>query len=478
MRIPNMFGKLAALALCWGVASWAAAPVLAAKAPDDPANRLINLEWWLGCGEDAPRRPDSPIAWRNVSLDLTDDRDRRHLRIRLVDGPSPVVWQGDPGPEVVAEIEELFARLPHPPAVDWPGGMDRKTFRNRKREDRKKVCSWELRASYGDPRGWGASRRLEFQGVDRNEAHAPRHAFDEPMTVRLAALAKRLQDTRPKRLAGLSYRFQGADGAVTRYLLDVDKDGRTRVSRRKPGADDRAEVDPAAAGRVASLTRRHKADAWHDFEPPNRRENSPGAFEFVLSYDTGQSVRARGLRDGADGASRPAGFAAFERELLSALDEALDGPSGARPAPPRRGLRTLSFSEGNGYAGYGVSYRLAPRREAGRDVFRLVVRSGSRGRDGEGGSVKECVLTDADMAGLEAILERRRVAKWDGFLGTNRDVMDGDSFNFSLEYTDGRTTRASGYENYPKGYREAMGEILGHLNGIMKRCAAGRPARE
>ena len=295
------------------------------------------------------------------------------------------------------------------------------------------------------------------------------------MAAHLAALAERLQKTMPKRPSSLSYSVRGADGVSASYLLHV-REGRAHLARDRAGSLEWVEADPALIERLAALTRRHKVDAWHGFAPPALREKTPGAFDLKLGYDTGQGVWVRGLREGADGASRPEGFAAFERELTAALDETLDGPSGAPPAPRRRGLKEFAHSIGNGYARTGLSYRVAPRREAGRDVFRLVRRTTSG--DDEGARESECVLTDADMTALESILARRGTAKWDGFRGTNRNVKDGDGFTFSLEYTDGRTVRARGYESWPKGYGEAMREILGHLDGVLKRCADGRPPRK
>lgn len=47
-----------------------------------------------------------------------------------------------------------------------------------------------------------------------------------------------------------------------------------------------------------------------------------------------------------------------------------------------------------------------------------------------------------------------RIADWNGFQGTNPDVMDGSSMTFSAAFADGTGVFASGTNHFPKHYRE------------------------
>jgi len=69
---------------------------------------------------------------------------------------------------------------------------------------------------------------------------------------------------------------------------------------------------------------------------------------------------------------------------------------------------------------------------------------------------------------LEAILNKYEVYKWDGFDKTNKNVLDGDDFHFSLSLKDGTSISASGYMSWPKNYREASGEIISLFNKLFE----------
>ncbi|MBR6975838.1 MAG: hypothetical protein IKH84_02935, partial [Ottowia sp.] len=159
-----------------------------------------------------------------------------------------------------------------------------------------------------------------------------------------------------------------------------------RLSRTRTGQDkESSEVAPALFARIADIARKHVAEGWNDFAAADWSYEAPGAFELSMRYSTGQDIWVRGLQ----GKAVPKGYAAFERELLAALDEALDGPPGASPrAAPRQGLKSLDYSQ-SGMA-VGIAYRIYTRREAGRDVFRLMHALGP--------SVTDCPISDAELA--------------------------------------------------------------------------------
>lgn len=55
------------------------------------------------------------------------------------------------------------------------------------------------------------------------------------------------------------------------------------------------------------------------------------------------------------------------------------------------------------------------------------------------------------------ILNACFVMKWDGFYGKHpRGVLDGRMFDFSAKVNGGHSIKASGSENFPKGFRELV----------------------
>lgn len=64
------------------------------------------------------------------------------------------------------------------------------------------------------------------------------------------------------------------------------------------------------------------------------------------------------------------------------------------------------------------------------------------------------------------ILNEYDVGKWNNFHESDKNVLDGDSFSFSMYTLEDKYISASGYMRWPKNYREvenAFDEILGKL---------------
>ncbi len=422
---------------------------------------LRYLEWQVDYGEELPAGA-SPHPWRRFSASAMQDR----LNIFLK-GPSTLVWYGAPPSEELAKLRAAADRLLREHGTDWPGQMERKDFDKLDSGSKKRLCVWRLVAFYSEPGGRDTVREIRIQGADRGD-NPRRLAFETPFAAHVEALMRRLHETAPKTPRNLVYWASGAEGGL--YSLSTGDEGQAYVSRLKQGKKEESEVDPAVVDRVAEIVRRHKADAWHFFAPPGWDRKTPGASELTLTYDSGQELWIRGLRASAGRPPLPAGFPAFERDLLTALDEALDGPPEARvqPAAARQGLKRLEFSQSGMSYESCITYRINTRREAGRDVFRLMRRQANR--------VTECALSNEDLAALEVLLDRHEIAKWDGFSGNARGVLDGKGFGLTLEYTDGRKVSANGYMRFPKGYGEAEKAIRALLDGILEK--SGAPVRK
>ena len=59
---------------------------------------------------------------------------------------------------------------------------------------------------------------------------------------------------------------------------------------------------------------------------------------------------------------------------------------------------------------------------------------------------------------IEDILNKYEVYKWDGFDKNDKDVLDGDSFSFSVSMND-KSISAHGYMKWPDNYRNVKSEV-------------------
>ena len=60
---------------------------------------------------------------------------------------------------------------------------------------------------------------------------------------------------------------------------------------------------------------------------------------------------------------------------------------------------------------------------------------------------------------LAAFLRQHKVQRWNGFQKSNKHVLDGNGFSFSLWTTEGKSISASGYMRWPRGYDEVKAGI-------------------
>lgn len=419
--------------------------------PDLDTLELRSLNWRVEYGEELPAGT-VPHPWRKQSLNIL----RGKLSINLTEGAPVLTWYGSPEQEEIQQTKAfLIGLLREHAQTPWPGSMEKRAFDDLNREKKKRLCVWDLHATFAEPGGRDIVREIRMHGTDTG-ANPARLAFETPLAAHMEAQVRHLHANAPKALDNLFYTSKGEGGAF--YALSVDEDGQqVNLSRQRSGQDkDSSEVAPTLATRVADIVRKHGADGWNGFAAPDWNSKTPGAFELSMRYNTGQQVWARGLR----GQAAPEGHAAFERELLAAFDEALDGPSGTPRAAPRQGLKSLRFSEGGMSYDSHITYHVRTRREAGRDVFHLMHKRGAH--------TTGCPMSDEDVAALEALLARLKLAAWNGFKGNAPGVLDGTDFGLSLAYTDGREVSARGSNRFPSGYREARDALTAFFDALLE----------
>ena len=129
----------------------------------------------------------------------------------------------------------------------------------------------------------------------------------------------------------------------------------------------------------------------------------------------------------------------------------MDAPA-SKALPPTK-LSALEFRVSGMVIGEDV--RLYERMDREGPVLVLNRRVGYSSEN-----CREAILDAAQVAELEALLERNGVRSWDGFKGRPRmDVLDGEGFSFSLTLRDGTKIAASGENAFPSNYRSFRKEL-------------------
>ena len=71
----------------------------------------------------------------------------------------------------------------------------------------------------------------------------------------------------------------------------------------------------------------------------------------------------------------------------------------------------------------------------------------------------EIKVEETLMEKIVNILVKYEVNKWNGFDKTDKYVLDGDSFSFSVLLNNDKSISASGYMMWPEHFRDVVGEI-------------------
>ena len=75
---------------------------------------------------------------------------------------------------------------------------------------------------------------------------------------------------------------------------------------------------------------------------------------------------------------------------------------------------------------------------------------------------EDAIVKNVDKEFVDRLLEiinKYNVDRWDGFNGTNKDVLDGDSFSLSIKTREKKYISATGYMSWPKNYGSFKAEV-------------------
>ncbi len=394
----------------------------AAPIPDLPKNGVVrHFHYWAEYGEKAER----PGGLERVRFEL------QRNRLYFSQGrPMPDTFSVQTDGALNREIVPVLAGLD---LADWPGQMDDSKLYGLSDSEKSRLCRWHFSAVFEPEKPDALPLNVSFSGVDDGTS-PKRLAAEQALRAFFGPKVDALKAATPRKLTGLLWLEHGIS-----YDFDVE-DGITTLARRKDGKRMSRAVYPGFADELTDLVRASGLENHHGFL--ERTDDGKRTLSLSVTYDTRQRIEIIG-HSGAGGT--PAGFREALAPLLKAMDDVMDTPAG-KPLPPTK-LSALSFRVSGMVLGEDV--RLYERMDKGGPVLVL-----SRAVGYSPDIRREAVLDAAQLAELEALLDKNGVLSWDGFKGRPRmDVLDGEGFSLSLTFRDGTQITASGENKFPADYR-------------------------
>lgn len=115
-------------------------------------------------------------------------------------------------------------------------------------------------------------------------------------------------------------------------------------------------------------------------------------------------------------------------------------------------LKSMHLSYSNGYSAYAYTRYDLEKKD---DGYYLDIKPYGVPED----DVQTVKVDKKTVKKVMDIINKYNVSKWDGFHKSDKYVLDGDSFSFSLYTEDGKNISASGYMEWPENYRNVRDEI-------------------
>ncbi|MBQ4076400.1 MAG: hypothetical protein IJD65_01785 [Mailhella sp.] len=415
---------------------FSASPAPAAPVPDLPKNGVVRyFHYWAEYGEKTER----PGGLERVRFEL------QRNRIYFSQGrPRPDTFSTQTDGSLNREMAPVLAGLD---LADWPGQMDDSKLYGLSDREKARLCRWHFSAVFEPEKPDALPLKVSFSGADDGTS-PKRLAAEQAIRDFFGPKVDALKAATPRKLTGLLWLEHGIS-----YDFDVE-DGITTLARRKDGRRMSRALYPGFSDELAELVRASGLEKHHGFL--ERTDDGKRQLSLYVTYDTRQRIEIIG-HSGTGGA--PEGFREALAPLLKAMDDVMDAPAGK--ALPPTNLAALSFRVSGMVLGEDV--RLYERMDKGGPVLVL-----SRVVGYSPDSRKEAVLDAAQLAELEALLEKNGVRSWDGFKGRPRmDVLDGEGFSLSLAFRDGTQITASGENKFPADYRSFRHDLRLFADNIL-----------
>lgn len=122
-------------------------------------------------------------------------------------------------------------------------------------------------------------------------------------------------------------------------------------------------------------------------------------------------------------------------------------------------LKSMHLSYSNGYSAYAYTRYDLYKKD---DGYYLDIKPYGVPED----DVQTVKVDEETVKKVLEVLNKYNVSKWDGFHKSDKYVLDGDSFSFSLYTEDDKNISASGYMEWPDNYsdvKQGIDDLLSPL---------------
>ena len=240
--------------------------------------------------------------------------------------------------------------------------------------------------------------------------------------------------------ANVSYEVNERDG---KYIAKIKPNGKSEEEAKE------IELSNKDMQKIVSTLNKYQISSWNNFHKNNKNILDGHGFSFELKTKDNKEISASGYMKWPKNYNEIRGMldTIFNELYNESIVELTD-------------IDYMYYTYSNGdEANAYTTYQIEKKDE------KYIASIKPHGKSDKEKQIIE--LDEEKIKEILTILNKNQVVLWDEFHESDRDVLDGDSFSFSLK-NDEINISASGYMKWPRGYRNIENELTELFNNLYK----------
>lgn len=219
-----------------------------------------------------------------------------------------------------------------------------------------------------------------------------------------------------------------------KYIATIKPDGLSEEEAKK------IEIDENTIEKLINVLNKYKVYNWNNFHKNDKRILDGNSFSFYLSTKDNKTIEASGYM------KWPKNYSNVKSELDSIFSSLYN--------VEKINIEDLDYLHFSYSKGYAMNSNIIYDINKTDNKYIASIKPYEITNE----ETKKIEINKETLKQIENILNKYNVVLWNGFHENDKNVLDGDSFSFSLKTNDTKIS-ASGYMMWPSNYSNVRDEL-------------------
>ena len=229
--------------------------------------------------------------------------------------------------------------------------------------------------------------------------------------------------------SNVSYELKEQNG---KYIATIKPNNKSQEEKKEK------EINEETLNKIVEILNKYNISTWNNFHKSNKNILDGNSFSFRLTTKDNKEIQASGYM------KYPKNYGKVSKELDTIFEKIYKEEK----------IEELEYLNLSYSTGTSVDSNVYYKIEKKENKYILTIKPNNIPDEKE----KKIELTKKQIEEIENILNENKVSTWDGFYENDTNVLDGDSFSFSLKSKNTKI-QASGYMKWPETYGKVEKEL-------------------